>query len=252
MSDGPFDAPADIAELTAARPRPLLVGCDVDGTLAPIAPRPEQARLAPGALDALRALAGRDDVQLAVVSGRSLAELRDHFGLAGVGHLVGSHGAESVHAAPPDADEVRLLDEVHAGITAIVARVPGATLESKPLAAALHVRSATPDGAQAALAEARALFSGDARVEVHEGHQVFEVAVRHVTKAGALADLRSRLSPCTVLFVGDDRSDETAFAELGDGDVGVKVGVGPTAARWRLATPADVVEMLRRLAERLP
>lgn len=251
MSAARFDLPAEIAEVIAGRPRPLLVGCDVDGTLAPIAPRPEQARLAPGALDVLGELGRRAGVDVAVVSGRSLTELREHFGLGAVAHLVGSHGAESVHAPPPDADEARLLAEVHEGIAGIVERVPGAALETKPLAAALHVRGATPDGATEALAAARALFADDARVEVHEGHQVFEVAVRHVTKAGALAELRARLTPATVLFVGDDRSDETAFSELGDGDVGVKVGVGPTAARWRLATPADVVELLRRLADAL-
>jgi trehalose 6-phosphate phosphatase len=59
--------------------------------------------------------------------------------------------------------------------------------------------------------------------------------------------LRSRLRPAATVFFGDDRSDETAFADLAAGDVGVKISPGPTAARWRLATPGDVVDVFRRL-----
>ena len=245
--DTSFDDPEDVAEAIVRLPRPLLVATDVDGTLAPIAPRPEQAHLAPGALDALRALAACG-VELAVVSGRSLAELRSQFGLDGIGHLVGSHGAESAHAVPLDQEEQSTLDAVVAVLEAIVAATPGARLERKPMAAALHVRGTTPDDAREALDAARAVLGSDVRVQIHEGHQVYEVAVRHVTKAGALAELRAALSPAAVAFLGDDRSDETAFATLGDGDVGVKVGLGPTAARWRVAAPADVVDVFRRLA----
>lgn len=244
-----FDAPADIAELLARSARPLLLATDVDGTLAPIAPRPEHARLAPGALDALRALAAIPSIDIAVVSGRSLVELRDQFGLDGIGHLVGSHGAESTVDVPLDQQEQRLLDEVADGLGGISRATPGATLEAKPMAIALHVRGATPEDARHALSTARAVFGMDRRVEVHEGHQVYEIAVRHSTKASALVDLRDALAPATVAFLGDDRSDETAFVDLGATDLGVKVGVGPTAARWRLAAPADVVEVFRRLAE---
>jgi trehalose-phosphatase len=122
-----FDGTEEVAEAIARLPRPLLVATDVDGTLSPIAPRPEQAHLAPGALDVLRAL-GSGGVELAVVSGRSLDELRTQFGLDGVGHLVGSHGAESVHAPSLDDDERSTLDGVIAVLDAIVAATPGARL----------------------------------------------------------------------------------------------------------------------------
>lgn len=245
-----FERPDDVAGAIAGLARPLLVATDVDGTLSPIAPSPRAARLAPGALDALRALASLD-VTVAVVSGRSLAELRDQFGLDGVGHLVGSHGAESAHAVPLDHDERAMLDGAVAVLDAIVAATPGARLERKPMGAALHVRGATPGDAAEAIDAARAVLGSDARVQVHEGHAVYEVAVRHVTKAGALAELRAELQPAAVVFLGDDRSDETAFAALGPGDLGVKVGTGPTAARLRVAAPADVVEVLRLLVAAL-
>ncbi|MCU1500854.1 MAG: otsB [Ilumatobacteraceae bacterium] len=243
-----FDEPADIVEAILALPRPLLLATDVDGTLAPIAARPEQARLAPGALDVLLRLAARDDVELAVVSGRSLDELLHQFGLPPSLHLVGSHGAEMEHGAPLDDNETALLGGVTDALAEIAATAPGARVEHKPLAAALHVRGTTPDDATRTIAAARAMFGADSRVHVHEGHQVYEVAVRPATKATALAALRARLGPGAVAFLGDDRSDETAFVELGVDDVGVKVGSGPTAARYRLATPSDVVQVMQLLA----
>ena len=243
-----FDDPSVVVDELRSAPRPLLVVTDVDGTLSPIAPRPDQARLAPGALDALRAVAALDGVMLAVVSGRSLRELREQFGLLDAWNLVGSHGAESAVAGSLTAAETALRDELASVLGEIAAAVPGAMVEAKPVAMALHVRGASPEGAQQAMAAARAAYGDDARVAVHEGRAVYEIAVRPVTKAIALAELRRRLGPASVAFFGDDRSDETAFAVDGLVDIGVKVGTAPTLAQWRVADPTDVVEVLRRLA----
>lgn len=252
MSPTSFDRPDEIVDVLAASPRPLLLATDVDGTLAPIAPRPEQARLAPGARSALTALASRPGVEIAVISGRSLAELRDHFGLADVGRLLGSYGAEAEHVAALDDEEAELLAAATTTIEALAAETPGARVEHKPVAVALHVRGATPDDARRAVDAARALFADDGRISLHEGHAVVEIAVRHVTKAMALAELRAALAPATVAFLGDDRADEAAFAGLAAGDVGVKIGPGPTAARWRVADPTDTVAILAGLAAALP
>ena len=181
-----------------------------------------------------------------MVSGRSLVELRDHFGLDGVGHLVGSHGAESSVAAPLDQQEQRLLDEVADALGGIVGATPGATLENKPMAVALHVRGATPEDARHALSHGtRRCSAWTAGCEVHEGHQVYEVAVRHTTKAVGAGRAARRAGagdggvPRRRPLRRDGVRRRSATADLG-----VKVGVGPTAARWRLAAPADVVEVL--------
>ena len=80
---------------------------------------------------------------------------------------------------------------------------------------------------------------------------MLEVSVRPTSKATAMAEIRRTLRPGTVVFVGDDRSDEGVFAGLQEGDLAVKVGAGDTLAAHRLRSPADVVEMLRALADSL-
>ena len=82
--------------LAALAGRPLLVGLDFDGVLAPIVERPGDARALPGTLEAVQALAGLPDVVVALVSGRALEDLSARAGLEPGGsiRLVGSHGAE--------------------------------------------------------------------------------------------------------------------------------------------------------------
>jgi len=84
-------------------------------------------------------------------------------------------------------------------------------------------------------------------VESTAGKAVLEMAVVQVSKGAAIDTLRTRLGADAVLFVGDDVTDETAFARLRPGDVGVKVGEGETAAEYRVSAPEDVTEVLETL-----
>ena len=239
-----FDDPAAVAHAVVACPRPLLVATDVDGTLSPIVESPLQARLLTGAGAALDALAATDGVDVAVVSGRSMAELTGQFGLSHHLHLVGSHGAETASTRRATEVEQATLADVIGVLERISAHVPGARVERKPLAAAIHVRSCAPADADDGLRRARASFAGRADVAVHEGHQVYEVAVRPTNKAAAVLALRERLKPAAVVFIGDDTSDETAFETLRPPDIGVKVGPGVTSARFRVAAPTHVLHVI--------
>lgn len=243
-----YDDVAAVAHALAHLGRPLLLGTDVDGTLSPIVARPDDARLAPGALDALSMLDADPSVTVAVVSGRPLVELVGQFGLPTTFHLVGSHGAEFGTSVSLDAGEQGRLDEVRRILGGVAADTPGAHLEEKPVAAALHVRGVEADLAPAALARARADLSEVDGITVHNGHCVLEAAVRVVNKTVAVALLRERVAPATVVFIGDDASDEAVFASLTGADVAVKVGPGATVARWRLSSPLAVVELLALLA----
>ncbi len=257
----------------------VLVAVDFDGTLAPIVTDPAAARPVPRARDALHALARTPGTHVALVSGRTLADLRLLADPPPGAVLVGSHGAEVAlpaaadppanlpGAAPagsggaPDgvsgrvpADEARslLLARVRAELDAVSARHPGTSVEVKPTSAVLHTRAAARPQAEAATREALAGPATWPGVHVTSGKEVVELAVSDVTKGRALQGLRPALGlpdAGGVLYLGDDVTDERAFAVLADpdGDVTVKVGEGPTAARHRVADPSAVAALLARL-----
>ena len=76
------------------------------------------------------------------------------------------------------------------------------------------------------------------------GKAVLDLAVTEMNKGAAIDRLRG---DAAVFFAGDDVTDETVFARLRPGDVGVKVGEGETAAHYRVADPAEVATVLQEL-----
>jgi len=228
----------------------LLVTCDFDGTLAPIVNNPEDARMLPAAAAVLTALSALPDTEVALVSGRALGVLRtltDFSEIPRAIHLVGSHGAEFDTGFAHDIDE-DLLARIVAELNGIAADRPGVTVETKPASVALHVRNASSADGEAALDEARrASKSWDAHATA--GKAVLEFAVLSTSKGEAVDILREQTASTAVVFVGDDVTDETAFARLRDDDLGIKVGPGPTAAGFRVDSPDDVAEALDHLVE---
>jgi trehalose-phosphatase len=259
-------APAPAATLDAAlvalaaRPQ-LLVALDFDGVLAPIVQDPDAARPLPRSAAALAVLAGLDGVHLALVSGRTLHDLLRYAAPPPSVALVGSHGAQVADehghdvglAASLDPQARDLLARASAALHAIAATHPGTFVEDKPAGTVLHTRRAGRDAAEAA---ARAAVDGPGSwpgVHCVPGKEVVDLSVVDVTKGSALHALRVALGPALasggVLYVGDDVTDEFAFAVLDDaaGDVTVKVGDGATAARHRIADPESVADLLERL-----
>ncbi|BBZ19441.1 trehalose-phosphatase [Mycolicibacterium gadium] len=230
---------------TVSRVPRLLVTCDFDGTLAPIVSNPADARMLPDAATALTALAELPDTHVALVSGRALGVLRTLSRMPASVHLVGSHGAEFDTGFAHDIDE-GLLTRIIAELNEIAADKPGVTVETKPASVALHVRNASPGDGEAALDQARrASDTWDAHATA--GKAVLEFAVIQTDKGEAVDILREQNAATAVVFLGDDVTDEKAFARLRDGDIGVKVGPGDTAAGFRIESPADVAEAMAYL-----
>jgi len=234
-------------DAVAATPR-LLVTSDFDGTLAPIVNDPADARALPAAAAAIAELAKRADTDVALISGRALAVLRELSAPPAEVHLVGSHGAEFDSGFTQPVDEA-LLARIVAALNEIAARYPGVAVETKPASVALHVRNASDADGEAALAAARQ-SAPDWDAEMTAGKAVLEFAVITTNKGSAIDVLRERADATAVVFFGDDVTDEKAFARLRDGDVGVKVGPGPSAAAYRIDAPEDVAEALSYLARR--
>lgn len=253
MEHGPQLVPSELVARLREVPsdHPMLVGCDFDGTLAPIVTRPEDASPLSGIPELLERLAESDDTRVAVVSGRSLADLKVLSGLTDPVVMVGSHGGEfeTGFVSELTAQQSELLRQLDSALTSLIADAPGAELERKPISIAVHVRQADRQDAQRVL---EAVDGGPARwpgVHPTAGKEVVELAVQPVDKGTAIATIRRAFDrTATVVFIGDDVTDEAAFRALAPGDIGIKVGDGRSAAQYRVESVEAVRAVLALLA----
>lgn len=244
----------------ARGPAPVLVASDLDGTLAPIVPRPEDARIPPATLTVLEQLATAAHV--AIVTGRDLATARILAPVPGV-EFVASHGHEASFATStlPGAGAA-LPGPLERLARNVEARFAGADLrvERKARSVAFHYR-ADPSLA-APLREALEELPEGLRIQ--PGRLVLEVLPAGGGKGTALAALIERFRPRSLLVLGDDLTDVAMFeAAAGLREQGADVLV--LAVEGASETPPEVVgagdalvdqeqvgEVLALLAEMLP
>ncbi len=163
---------------------------------------------------------------------------------------IGSHGAEhDGHAGLILTGTQReLRAELVRAAMAIVREAPGVRWELKPGSVAVHVRRADPAVGRAALAAVRTGPATWPGVHVQTGRDVIELSVVPMSKGDALRRLIERHEIGATLFVGDDATDEAAFAVLGPSDLGIKVGPERTVASHRVTDTDEVAAALAALA----
>lgn len=232
----------------------LLILLDYDGTLTPIRRYPGQARLSPRMRALLRALDRRPGTRVGIVSGRSIAALRR---LAGLGKFlyVGNHGLEAEgpglrYVHPGARRAVPRLRRIASELQAALRGMPGAVVEWKRLSLSVHWR-AVPTAKRRAfhrrVREVLARWAGQVRVS--DGRRIVEVRPPvdwDKGRAVAWLQRRLRVPGKSLLYAGDDRTDEDAFKRVNRAG-GVTVHVGTfrnTAAAWRLDGPRDVERLL--------
>ncbi len=238
----------DAALREIARSRSLLVASDYDGVLAPIVSDPDSALPDRGAITSLTHLATAPDTHVALISGRTLADLRRLSGEPEGVVLLGSHGAEATADRVLSGSREALRDGIADEMARIATRFPGSRVEIKPAGVVFHYRDVAGHQQDDA---ARSVLTGPAarpRIRVMEGKKIVELSLTDVDKGIALRRLRRALEVDAVVFLGDDVTDEDAFAILGPDDVGIKVGPGPTQASHRIPTQGDVAAVLATLA----
>jgi trehalose 6-phosphate phosphatase len=242
---------ADALARFAAQPW-IIVASDFDGTLSPIAPQPDAAYVNPGALDALCALAKLPQTTVAVISGRSLCDLDRMAPFPSTVERIGSHGLEASIGATYglDARAHLRLNRLTAEIEVLAGATPGSRVEHKPFGIAFHYRHADPARAARALEWIDDTVSRRDGLWMKPGHKVVELLVLPASKSWAVDRLRTAYPDSAVFYAGDDLTDEDIFADLRPGDIGCRVGAGPTAAEFRIADPDAVVAVLEQLAER--
>jgi trehalose 6-phosphate phosphatase len=121
-------------------------------------------------------------------------------------------------------------------------------VETKPFSVAFHYRNADPAVAAPVVRHLLEAVATRDDVWCKPGHQVVELLVLPASKSWALDVLRSRHTGAAVFYVGDDVTDEDVFADLRPGDLGCKVGPGPTVAPYRVDSPEAVAVLLETLA----
>ena len=231
---------------------------DYDGTLAPIAPTPAEAVPLPGTAELLQRLAQAPGTSIAVVTGRSIADVRRFIDLADIGYI-GVHGIESQRPGggvelSPKAVEVRAwIPEIRRQIEAGVGGRDGILMEDKGVAIACHYRLATRADAQATRAAVIAAVESyqirGVPVTFIDGHEVTEVRPAGMDKGEAVAALLASREPALAVYVGDDRTDEEAFRRLPPDAITVRVGDAglETAARYVVPGPVEVQAFLKEL-----
>ena len=267
----------------------MLVALDFDGTLSPIVERPEDAALHDDVAAPLRRLTERSDTVVAIVSGRGLADVRERVALPGL-YYAGNHGFEiegpGVDRVHPAAERARPeLESCIEGLRPALADEPGTEIEDKTWTLSVHYRRAEREGAGERVRAAVNAHCRRPGLKVTAGKKVFEVrpdvdwdkgrateflldvlAADEGDGASGVAD--TSYAPGTspvagtsrapgapglpAIFIGDDRTDEDAFAvveQLGGGIVvGDPVPEETRAVAW-LRSPDEVAELIRRLAD---
>ncbi len=234
----------DLVARLAEDPRRAAILLDVDGALAPIVPRPEDARVPPGTQEELRRLHGRYAL-VACVSGRAGDDAQR---IVGVPELVyvGNHGLE-------------LEPESHVWgerLLRFLADVDWPDLEDKGLTASLHYRNAPDQDAARAELEEIAGRARKAGFVARFGRKVLEILPPlEANKGTAVRRLLSERGIERALYAGDDTTDLDAFRALDPLELGVRVAVTSPEGPPELAEAADIVvngppallDLLRRL-----
>jgi trehalose-phosphatase len=227
---------------------------DFDGTLVNLRQRPGDVRMPRTAKLVLKRLASHPNVRVAIVSGRTLRNVRALISVNGLSYF-GVHGGE--REGKPLAlttKSRRALEAAKRSARGELGEIRGIWIEDKGFSFAVHYRDAN-SGAAATAAAAVARFaeaSGNALHLLH-GSSVWEVLPREIRgKFTAVDDLLGRLrSDTAVVYVGNDGTDEVAFAEL-PGAITVRVGREPrTYARYSVRSPAEVLRLLARVEKEL-
>ena len=258
--------PLDVARRVAgaAQGRPLLVLLDFDGTLCEFQPSPEKVWLRRPRREALQRLIAMPMVTTGFISGRRLSDLRERIGLTGDMWFAGLHGLEIegfgrhfVHDRVEEAGG--LLGVLGRALRQHVEHLPGVFIEDKELSIAIHVREARPEHKAEAEAAFRRMVTPhieDGTLRMMPGSNVTELLPNIPWNKGDAAKWirdaetgRRRADPATI-YLGDDVTDEDAFAIVG-AEGSIVVGPRPSDVETRLENPAAVEAFLVALADEL-
>jgi trehalose-phosphatase len=220
----------DLLDRLAEDPSRAALFFDVDGVLAPIVARPEDARVPEETRSELRRLNGRYGL-VGCISGRAGEVARQIVGVPELTYA-GNHGLELDAAAGDWAERLRTF----------LANVEWDELEDKGLTASLHYRNASDQSAARDELEAVAERAREAGFVARFGRKVLELLPPLAGNKGtAVRQLLAEHGLSRALYAGDDTTDLDAFRALEGLELAVRVAVSPSEGPPELREAADVV-----------
>jgi trehalose-phosphatase len=222
---------------------------DFDGTLAPVHARPELAAIGEHTRRALARFARHPRARVTIISGRRRNDVMERVGVAGPTYW-GLFGWEQHERSALPRGERTAVANARSGLFPALRLLPGVQLEDKRFVLSVHVRRASQPIRRRVRELVRECVACSAsRLYLMHGLEAWHVLPRQIRGKGhAVGRALSRLSENALpIYVGDDRTDEPAFAVLSRG-VTVHVGTSRrTHARYRLADTDEVGRFIERL-----
>lgn len=243
-----------ISELLTVRGK-LALCLDFDGTLAPIVADPDEATLPDESRHHLTELAENPTVEIAVISGRALEDIRSRVDVDGIKYA-GNHGFELQQAGKtwvhPGVEPHRTaLERTCNRLEQELEPLPGCFVEDKRATATVHHRQASTEDGSLAIAIVQDIVESEDGLSMNVDNQAVEIRPeidRH--KGDAVEELIEIDSDTLVVYLGDAETDVDAFrtlAAINDETVHVAVGSDLPASGYHLESPADVQAFLHWL-----
>jgi trehalose 6-phosphate phosphatase len=203
----------------------------------------------------LKRLAGHENTQVVIISGRKRNNVRQLVSLSALQYF-GVHGGEREgESVTLSAKSKHALEGAKRVAQRALKSIPGVWIQDKTLSVAIHYRESDRGSALLAAESLAGLLEpwGDA-LHILNGSRVWEILPREIPgKFTAVDDVLGAYRPATaVVYIGNDGTDEVAFAALPN-DITIRVGREPqTHAHYFVRTPAEVLRLLARMEKELP
>ena len=241
---------------------PVYLLLDFDGTLAAIRRDPDKAHLSAGAVRTLKAAAHTPGIDLSVISGRSLKDIRKRVGIKRITYA-GNHGLEiqgpGIKFSATGAAEIkRTMSRIARELRKESRKIKGTIIEHKGLTVSVHfrmVKSSRESDVEEVIKKVTTSYVSKKEIMVTSGKKIWEVRPPVKWDKGRTAlflieEKRKTTRKILPIYLGDDRTDEDAFKAIGKGGICVFVGRrGRSAAPYYLKGISEVCGFIRRIIE---